>query len=240
MRLQRSWLTRSELPYQPLEKKTPVQITPRPIVAAGALALALTLAGCGTAQDQADPAGAGTEAPETTGTATTEPSSEEEVDQIPDDIHNDVDTVFAQTMIVHHEGAIEMADLGVEKAASEEVRTLAERISAAQGPEIEQMTSWLEDLGKESSPMEEMDGHDGMDMDGMSQEEAMTELEGLSGIDFDRRFLQLMIAHHQGALTMAEEEIYNGQNRTMLELGKEIKAEQQDEIAEMEEILQGL
>src|SRR5690625_2945483 len=115
--------------------------------------------------------------------------------------------MFAQMMIVHHEGAIEMADLAVEQASSEEVRSLAERIYAAQGPEIEEMTSWLEAWGEDTAPMGGMEGHGGMDMEGMSQEEAMAELESLSGAEFDRRFLELMIAHHRGAVDMAQSEL---------------------------------
>src|SRR5690606_39526011 len=158
-----------------------------------------------------------------------------------EDVHNDADTMFAQMMIVHHEGAIEMADLAVEKADSEEVRSLAERISAAQGPEIEQMTSWLETWGEETSPMghEGMD-HGGMDMEGMSQEEAMAELESLSGAEFDQRFLELMIAHHRGAVDMAQEELDGGENPQALELAQKIIDDQQAEITEMEELLQGL
>src|SRR5664279_2296892 len=57
--------------------------------------------------------------------------------------HNAADVAFAQQMIVHHQGAIEMADLAPSRAASQQVKDLAARIKAAQGPEIEQMQSWL-------------------------------------------------------------------------------------------------
>src|SRR5690625_2266046 len=150
--------------------------------------------------------------------------------------------MFAQMMIVHHEGAIEMADLAVEQASSEEVRSLAERIYAAQGPEIEEMTSWLEAWGEDTAPMGGMEGHGGMDMEGMSQEqeEAMAELESLSGAEFDRRFLELMIAHHRGAVDMAQSELDDGENPQALELAQTIIDDQQAEITEMEELLQGL
>ena len=63
--------------------------------------------------------------------------------------HNDADTMFAQMMIVHHEGAIEMAEAALTNAGSAEIKALAERISAAQGPEIDQMTSWLQAWGEQ-------------------------------------------------------------------------------------------
>ncbi|WP_425554619.1 DUF305 domain-containing protein [Georgenia daeguensis] len=156
--------------------------------------------------------------------------------------HNAADTEFAQMMIVHHEGAIEMADLAVEKADSEDVRSLAEGISAAQGPEIEEMTSWLEAWGEETSPMGGMEGmdHGGMEMEGMSQEEAMQHLEGLSGTEFDRSFLEMMIAHHQGAVTMAQTELEEGENPQALELAEKIIADQEAEISEMEQMLAAL
>ena len=211
-----------------------MKITSRLAAGASALALALTLAACGSPQDQADPTGPDTVTQDPGGTQTSGPAGE--VDQT----HNAADTMFAQMMIVHHEGAIEMADLAVNRAASEEVRTLAEGISAAQGPEIEQMTSWLEAWGESTTPMDDMEGHGGMDMDGMSQEEAMAELEGLSGTEFDRRFLELMIAHHEGAVTMAEDELADGQNPQARELAQKIIDDQQAEIAEMEQLHQTL
>ena len=57
--------------------------------------------------------------------------------------HNAADLTFAQQMIVHHQGAIEMADLAPSRAASQQVKDLAARIKAAQGPEIEQLQGWL-------------------------------------------------------------------------------------------------
>ncbi|UNX53325.1 DUF305 domain-containing protein [Georgenia sp. TF02-10] len=207
----------------------PVTLRTRLAAVAGGLAVTLSLAACGNGEETTpqEPA-QGTAAEETTDGATDA-----------EDVHNDADTMFAQMMIVHHEGAIEMADLAVEKADSEEVRSLAERISAAQGPEIEKMTSWLEAWGEETSPMGGMD-HGGMDMEGMSQEEAMAELESLSGAEFDQRFLELMIAHHRGAVDMAQEELDGGENPQALELAQTIIDDQQAEITEMEQLLETL
>lgn len=195
---------------------------------AGAVVLALSLAACGA--DDTNPGGAARNGAGTTAS----PGAEV------DETHNDADTEFAQLMIVHHEGAVEMADLAVGQAESQDVRDLAGRISAAQGPEIEQMTSWLEAWGEESAPMAGHEGmdHGGMEMDGMSQEEAMSHLESLSGAEFDRRFLELMIAHHRGAVEMAGTELEDGQNPQALELAQAIVDGQQAEITEMEQMLQ--
>lgn len=198
------------------------------VVAGTAIAVSLTLAAC-SGGGSTTPSAAPTSAASTAAT-------EAEVSQT----RNDADVMFAQMMIVHHQGAIEMADLAVEQAESEEVRSLAEGISAAQGPEIEKMTSWLEAWGEETAPMGGMDMGMNMDMNGMSQEEAMADLEGRSGADFDRQFLELMIAHHKGAVEMAQTELQDGQNPEALELADQIVADQEAEIAEMEQLLSAL
>jgi uncharacterized protein (DUF305 family) len=149
--------------------------------------------------------------------------------------HNAADTEFAQMMIVHHEGAIEMADLAVSQGTHPEITALGERISAAQQPEIDQMTEWLEAWGEPAPDAIEHGGmdHGGMEMDGMDQEGAMAELESLSGSEFDQRFLELMIAHHQGAIEMSEQEIADGENADARALARTIIDAQNAEITEM-------
>ena len=79
-----------------------------------------------------------------------------------------------------------------------------------------------------------------MDMNGMSQEEMMTQLDGMSGAEFDQAFLEAMIAHHEGAIGMSEQQLAEGQNPDALMLAEKIIADQQAEITEMQEILTGL
>ena len=205
--------------------------TTRRRLAATATALALA-AGLTACSDAAEPPA---EPPAAAAT-----SSAPEVEQASE--HNDADTEFAQMMIVHHQGAIEMADLAVDKAANEDVRALAERISAAQGPEIDEMTSWLEAWGEEGPEDADMGGmdHGGMDMGGMDMESAMAELEGLSGAEFDRAFLEMMTEHHRGAVEMAETEVADGENPQAVALAQKIIEDQTAEIAEMEQLLQEL
>jgi uncharacterized protein (DUF305 family) len=156
--------------------------------------------------------------------------------------HNDADTTFAQMMVIHHEGAIEMAALAETEAETPEVRDLATRIKAAQGPEIDRMRGWLKEWGEPAPEDADMGGmgHDGMDMGGLDQEAAMDELDQLDGTALDRRFLTLMIQHHQGALTMAEQQVANGSNGDAIALAKTIISAQQKEIAEMESLLDQL
>lgn len=190
--------------------------------AATALTLALLLTGC-AGQSGTDPGAAPAASADAAGV-------------------NETDVWFAQMMIVHHEGAVEMAELAVEDATTEEVRALAERIRDAQGPEIELMQGWLDAWGEPEPGGMDHGGmnHGGMDMEGMDQQEAMASLEGLDGLDVDRSFLDLMIAHHRGAVEMSEVELADGSDPAALDLAEQIIEDQEAEIAEMEDLLRGL
>ena len=202
------------------------------------LALTATLAACAD-QGATPPAATTSPTNSTSATATESASASASTDVAAE--HNDQDTTFAQMMIIHHEGAIEMSQLAVQRADNPEVVALAERIAEAQGPEIEEMTAWLSAWGEDVSP----GGHGGMDMggmdmNGMSQEEMMTQLDGMSGADFDQAFLEAMIAHHEGAIGMSEQQLAEGQNPDALMLAEKIIADQQTEITEMQEMLTSL
>lgn len=201
--------------------------------AALAAAAALTLTACAADADTSTGTGPAT------GQATPQQDASDEAAA---DVHNAADTEFAQMMIVHHEGAIEMAELAVATAASAEVRALGERIAAAQGPEIETMFGWLETWGEDLPAEADMGGmgHEGMQMEGMDQEAVMAELSGLSGVEFDRRFLELMIEHHRGAIVMAEEERGEGENAEAVRLAGTIIDDQTAEITEMTNLLNAL
>ncbi len=202
------------------------------------LVLTATLAACAD-QSTTPPAATTSSTSSTSATATESASASASTDVAAD--HNDQDTTFAQMMIIHHEGAIEMSQLAVEQAESPEVVALAERIAEAQGPEIDEMTAWLSAWGEDVSP-DDHGGMDmgGMDMNGMSQEEMMTQLDGLTGAEFDQAFLEAMIAHHEGAIGMSEQQLAEGQNPDAVALAEKIIADQQAEITEMQEILTGL
>lgn len=201
------------------------------------LALTATLAACAD-QGATPPAATTSPTNSTSATATESASASASTDVAAE--HNDQDTTFAQMMIIHHEGAIEMSQLAVQRADNPEVVALAERIAEAQGPEIDEMTAWLGAWGEDISP-DDHGGMDmgGMDMDGMSQEEMMTQLDGLAGDEFDRAFLDAMIAHHEGAIEMSEQQVADGQNPDAVALAEKIIEDQRAEITEMREILAG-
>jgi uncharacterized protein (DUF305 family) len=154
-------------------------------------------------------------------------------------VGNDADVAFVQGMIPHHRGAIVMAQLADGRAQDPEVQDLADRIEAAQGPEIQTLTGWLEEWN-EPLPDEDMGGmvhgSGGMDMEGMSEED-MAALDSAFGTDFDRLFLDLMVDHHRGAVDMAETEIAEGSNPDAVDMARGIVGSQTAEIQEMETLL---
>lgn len=145
---------------------------------------------------------------------------------------NEADVAFTQGMIMHHQQAIEMSDLVLAKDGLDpEVAALAERIKAAQQPEIDRMEGWLEDWGQSGGDMA------GMDHSSMMSADDLAALEAASGADAGPLFLEQMIVHHEGAVAMAEEALAKGENADVLKLAEAVIADQTAEIAEMKEML---
>ncbi|MGB3769919.1 MAG: DUF305 domain-containing protein [Rhodococcus sp. (in: high G+C Gram-positive bacteria)] len=152
---------------------------------------------------------------------------------------NDADVMFAQMMYPHHAQAVEMADMAEGRTDNPDVSTLASAIAAAQQPEMDQMTSWLADWGL-PAPDADMGSMGGMDHNsgsGMMTEQDMETLTALSGSEFDRQWLSMMIAHHTGAIEMANTEIADGSNPDAQEMARTIVATQQREIDTMQRLL---
>jgi len=150
---------------------------------------------------------------------------------------NEADIMFATMMIEHHRQAIEMSDAVLTKEdVDPRVTSLAEDIKAAQQPEIDLLEGWLEEWGADSGT-----GMDGMDHgDGMMTEEDMQDLEAATGPDASRLFLEQMIEHHNGAITMAQDQVDDGQNPDAVALAQKIVDDQSAEIETMEDILASL
>ena len=197
-------------------------------IAAGLVAGAVVLSGCSAGVDGSTSAGS---------TSAGSTSADERA------AFNNADVTFGQGMIPHHRGALAMAQLAEGRAEDPRVLDLAGRIEAAQDPEIQTMTGWLEEWG-EALPDESDMGmggmdHGGMDMGGMSEED-MTALEDASGAEFDRLFLEMMIEHHRGAVDMAQTEIDEGSYPDAVALAEDIVESQTAEIEEMETLLSEL
>ena len=178
--------------------------------------------------------------------------------------HNKADMMFAHMMIPHHQQAIEMSDMVLAKQGMDaRVVELAQQIKDAQGPEIQQMQGWLDEWNMDMNDMPghggmgAMPGHGGMGgsgpmmpdmpgmggmgmMDGMLSPAEMQALRDAQGVEANTLFLAGMIKHHEGAITMAQNEIKNGEFPEAIELSKAIVESQQNEIDTMNEILKTL
>lgn len=116
------------------------------------------------------------------------------------------DVRFMQDMIPHHHQALEMSWLVAERARSAELIDLAGRIEASQKDEIEFMKGWLDQRGETvPDPTAAHLMHMHHDMAGMASPEDMARLAASTTEDFDQLYLELMIEHHKGALTMVED-----------------------------------
>jgi uncharacterized protein (DUF305 family) len=181
----------------------------------------LVLAGCA---EGAHP-GASDHGTTTAGATSAAPSTE----------HNDADVTFAQGMIPHHQGAIEMAELAQGRTTNAEVLDLASRVKQAQDPEIKTMTAWLDSWGV---PAHGSGMDHGSDMPGMGDAE-LGMLKQAKDAEFDRMFLEMMIEHHQGAVDMANTELRQGSNADAKKLAQQVVDSQQAEITEMRALLRG-
>ena len=147
------------------------------------------------------------------------------------------DIAFAQDMIPHHEQALEMSALALAAEASPEVTALAKEIQAAQDPEIVLMRSCLSEWGAEElphsgGPGEESDGHE-HEMPGMAPGEQLLALAEARGAEFDALWIDLMVAHHEGAIEMAEQVAQTTDDLEVEALAAEIIATQAQEIEAM-------
>ncbi|MDX6762858.1 MULTISPECIES: DUF305 domain-containing protein [unclassified Streptomyces] len=220
--------------------------TARPLRLAAATATAgllLTLTACqDDGADRADDGRTPIVAPGRPGEKSRTLSPEQAAKAKPDDSPNAADHAYVQRMIEHHRQALTMSELAPERAAADPVKRLAERITAGQKPEIGAMQKWLalhpapaagSGTAAPGHGPGHGTGHDHASMPGMATEQQLRELADARGADFDRLFLKLMTAHHEGALTMAGEALAGGNNPAVEEMANEVVATQSAEIHRM-------
>lgn len=145
---------------------------------------------------------------------------------------NVVDAMFVEMMIPHHEQAIVMSAMALDPTvgARSEVVELAREITAAQSAEIDVLKNLASGLDPSSG------GHSHM-MKGMLSDDELDELATLRGAEFDRRWIEAMIAHHEGAIEMAEDALRDGSNAQVRDLAANVVETQQAEIDLMRKLL---
>jgi uncharacterized protein (DUF305 family) len=198
-----------------------IRSTMRITSVAGVLVAAATagglLAGCGSKTTPSS-------------TTTTPPPAASSAAPNPQQQHDQADVVFLQNMIPHHAQAIAMSQTAGNQATSPQVKGLATRIETEQSPQTQQMSDLLTAWGTPTPAIASVGTGGGL---GHGQTPAT-----MSGATFDRMFLQVMIVHHQDAVTMSQTELAQGSNPATRNLAQQIISAQQAEISEMQALLQ--
>jgi uncharacterized protein (DUF305 family) len=149
----------------------------------------------------------------------------------------DADVAFMQNMISHHAQALEMTALTATRSSRDDIKLLARRITESQSAETAMMENWLRKRGKPAADSSHVHP---MDMPGMLTKAEIERLGQAANAEFDRLFLELMIRHHEGALTMvaALDAIPGaGEEPELWQLISHIDADQRAEIARMQRML---
>lgn len=197
--------------------------------ALAATALGIALAACG-AEDAASP-----------GSTSSATSAAKTTLSTPAVDHNDADVMFAQMMIPHHAQAVEVSDVVLAKGdVDAQVTALAEQIKAAQQAEIDQLTVCLEGWGAQvpdpADPWGGVEG-EGHAMEGLLTDAELQALRDAQGPLASVLFLEQMVRHHEGAITMARRQLEAGQSREVAASSQEIIRTQQAEIDLMRQLL---
>ncbi|ASU79702.1 DUF305 domain-containing protein [Actinopolyspora erythraea] len=155
--------------------------------------------------------------------------------------YNEVDAEFTRMMIPHHYQAIVMSELAPDRAADPELKSLADRISIEQGLEIRMMRGWqgrngLPVTDPETAYQDVLSNPDLLERMGMATRKEMDRLATLSGAEFDRMFLDLMIPHHDGAVAMLRDVILNGSDQELNQMSQDMMSTQKAQIAIMRDM----
>lgn len=145
------------------------------------------------------------------------------------------DEAYIADMIAHHEGAVNMAELAGGAAERQEIKDLSQAIVKTQSQEMAQMRTWQTDWGYEIT----MGGHGshGGQANAMSGEmmDMGAELNNLTGTAFDKKFIELMIEHHEQAIAMSKYADTNASRQEIKDLARNVITAQEAEIAQMKQ-----
>ena len=153
---------------------------------------------------------------------------------------SEADVRFMQGMISHHAQALEMTALLDTNTASDAMRATARRIELSQEDEIEMMQDWLRERGQDVTAIDAHHAEGFQPMPGMLTAEEMASLAGAEGAAFDRLFLELMIKHHRGAVTMVENLLRQrgaAQDSVLFGFTSDVVADQTAEINRMDAMM---
>lgn len=147
----------------------------------------------------------------------------------------DFDHDFASMMMVHHQGAIDMAQMEISKGSNAEMKSMAEKMVKAQQAEITQFNNMLKDYKIPEMKKEGAEPHNEL-AEGMDKMYASMKGMAMTG-NTDKDFAMMMIPHHETAVTMAEDEISHGKNLALKKMAQKIIEDQTKEIKDLQDWL---
>ena len=147
----------------------------------------------------------------------------------------DFDYDFANTMVMHHQSAVDMAKEVISKGSNAEVKTMAQNIVTAQEAEIAQFKNITANYKMPEMKEESKEAHNEL---GETMEKMETKMKGMSKTgNADKDFLMMMIPHHESAVTMGEDELSHGKNLELKKMAQKIIEDQSKEIKQFEAML---
>ena len=142
----------------------------------------------------------------------------------------DVDELFVAEMIPHHHLGMELIDQATRRVDDTRVRRLVFEMSTYHQSELDQLHDWAAEWNVSAAT----------DFPGRIDAVRLAELAALSGADYDRRWLELMIEHHEGALDIAQRQIDRGSVDASIDMATAVRDVQTKDIEEMENLLVSL
>ena len=147
----------------------------------------------------------------------------------------DFDYDFANTMVMHHQSAVDMAKEVISKGSNAEVKTMAQNIVTAQEAEIAQFKNITANYKMPEMKEESKEAHNEL---GETMEKMETKMKGMSKTgNADKDFLMMMIPHHESAVTMGEDQLSHGKNLELKKMAQKIMEDQSKEIKQFEAML---
>jgi uncharacterized protein (DUF305 family) len=177
----------------------------------------LALGGCGTARNATAPVPPPAAAP-----PTADPSADV----------NATDIMFVQMMLPHHRQGLQIVRLVRDRSARQDVKILAAAIDSTQSAELDTMSGWLRGWNQPQTAADPHvhDAHGGIPETSLAE---IAALQQATGADFERRFLDTMIAHQDDAVQMARMELASGANRQAKEFAKRVEQSRSAQIQQM-------
>lgn len=140
----------------------------------------------------------------------------------------DFDLDFANMMMMHHQGAIDMSEVEIAKGTDAQMKTMAQNIITAQQAEIEQMQQFVKNYKMLEAKKENGEMHNELSETMKAMMDKMNGMQ-MTG-NTDKYFVMMMIPHHESAVAMAEDELSHGKQPELKTMAQKMITDQNKEV----------